>query len=336
MEKGAMRNGGSKRDRVFFTRHRSTLIMCAIGVIINVTYMLNSYLGNRHDFAQHLGGNPIDHLIIILLLPLFFSVGYLADRSRDARDRLEAVLERETYISNSLQAVFYPRIRQIKGYRLAARYRSVLQESELGGDNYDVFSLGTNRTAVVIADVSGKGLRAAVLGAFAKSVIRAYLHERSSLSTMAASISSAVYHEHGPDQFVTAFIGVLDEPSGAIHYVNAGHPGPLHVSTDKGVEILRAESMPLGIFADQEFVEGEVMLLPGDHLILYTDGLYELRAGREASPETIADEVGRLLPTDADTLAARAARQRRDPGRGHPPGRCRRAGPAAGPAGGPS
>src|SRR5659263_190037 len=77
---------------------------------------------------------------------------------------LEEVLARETNVSQSLQAVFYPRIKQIEGYQFAARYRSVLEESELGGDNYDVFSLGGDETVLAIADVSGKGLRAAILG----------------------------------------------------------------------------------------------------------------------------------------------------------------------------
>ena len=216
---------------------------------------------------------------------------------------LEEVLERETNVSQSLQEVFYPRIKQIEGYQFAARYRSVLEESELGGDNYDVFSLGGDETALAIVDVSGKGLQAAILGAFVKSVIRAYLRGSSVVSETAARISSAVYREHGPDLFVTAFIAVLDEPSGTVRFVNAGHPGPLHVSAERSVEVLRAASMPLGIFPEQEFVEGEVVLAPGDQLVLYTDGLYEIKGWDDASPEAVAGEVRKLLPADPDSLA---------------------------------
>src|SRR5450759_911729 len=216
---------------------------------------------------------------------------------------LEEVLERETNVSQSLQAVFYPRIKQIEGYQFAARYRSVLQESELGGDNYDVFSLGGDETALAIVDVSGKGLQAAILGAFVKSIIRAYLRGSSVVSETAARISSAVYREQGPDLFVTAFIAVLDEPSGTVRYVNAGHPGPLHVSAERSVEVLRAATMPLGIFPEQEFIEGEVMLAPGDYLVLYTDGLYEIKGWDDASPEAVAGEVRKLLPADSASLA---------------------------------
>src|SRR5450759_1958681 len=216
---------------------------------------------------------------------------------------LEKVLERETFVSQSLQAVFYPRIKQIEGYQFAARYRSVLEESELGGDNYDVFSLGGDETALAIVDVSGKGLQAAILGAFVKSIIRAYLRGSSVVSETAARISSAVYREHGPDLFVTAFIAVLDEPSGTVRYVNAGHPGPLHVSAERSVEVLRAATMPLGIFPEQEFIEGEVMLAPGDYLVLYTDGLYEIKGWDDASPEAVAGEVRKLLPADSASLA---------------------------------
>jgi PAS domain S-box-containing protein len=216
---------------------------------------------------------------------------------------LEEVLERETNVSQSLQAVFYPRIKQVEGYQFAARYKSVLEESELGGDNYDVFSLGGDETALAIADVSGKGLQAAILGAFVKSVIRAYLREGSVVSETAARISSAVYREHGPDLFVTAFIAVLDKPSGTVRYVNAGHPGPLRVSAGRSVEVLPTASMPLGILPEQEFVEVEVVLAPGDYLVLYTDGLYEIKGWDDASPEAVAGEVRKLLPADSDSLA---------------------------------
>lgn len=285
--------------------HRWAIILTAFGLVANIAYGLNSYLNKTPNFFNHLGGNLFDHMIIIFFLPLLFVIGFLADRSRFAQENLKKVLERETYISHSLQAVFYPQIKQIGGYQFAARYRSVLEESELGGDYYDVFSLGGNKTALTIADVSGKGLQAAMMGAFVKSVIRAYLRERPSLSETATRISSATYREHGPDIFVTAFIGVLDEPTGTMRYVNAGHPGPLHIATGKTVDILRAESMPLGIFQEQEFVGGEIVLAPGDYLVLYTDGLYEFRSGVEATPETIAQEVCKLLPADANTLAAR-------------------------------
>lgn len=298
-----MRIIGKERGRGFFAAHRSAILLTALGLAINIAYMINSYLSNAPEFFDHLGGNLFDHLIIILILPLLFAVGYLADRSRATQDRLEEVLERETYISHSLQAVFYPSIRQIEGYRFAARYRSVLEESELGGDYYDIFVLGDDRVALTITDVSGKGLQAAMMGAFVKSVIRAYLRESFSLSEAVTRISSAVYREHGTDLFVTAFIAVLDAPTGTVRYVNAGHPGPLHVSSSKEVRILHAESMPLGVFPEQEFVEGEIALAPGDYLVLYTDGLYEFRGGYQAMPETIAREVHGLLPSDVDTLA---------------------------------
>lgn len=120
-----------------------------------------------------------------------------------------------------------------------------------------------------------------------------------------ARLSSDINREYGADLFVTAFIGVLDEKSGTLHHVNAGHPGPLHVSTQRAVDILEAASMPLGIFPEQEFAEGEIVLEPGDFLVLYTDGLYESCCGTETTPETIAQKVRELLPTDADTLVGK-------------------------------
>ena len=298
-----MSDDGKRQKRAWFVRHKAVTLFTVLGLAVNIAYMLNSYLGDQSNFAQHLGDDLVDHVIIILILPLLFTVGYLADRSRASQRRLEKVLERETYISQSLQKVFYPRIRQIKGYELGTRYRSVLEESELGGEFYDVFSLGGNRNAVVMADVSGKGLQAAALGAFVKSAARAFLRETSGLPETVARISSATYHEHGTDIFVTAFIGVLHCLSGSLRYVNAGHPGPLHVKAGKAADVLYAESMPLGMFQKQEFVEGEIVLEPDDCLVLYTDGLYEFRNEVDAFPETIAHDVLGFLPADADTLA---------------------------------
>jgi sigma-B regulation protein RsbU (phosphoserine phosphatase) len=177
-----------------------------------------------------------------------------------------------------------------------------MKEAELGGDFYDVFSLGDGRTVIVMADVIGKGLRAAIMGAFTKFVIHAFLREGLGLSQTVERINSASNQEYGADLFVTAFIGVLDEKSGALKYVNAGHPGPLHVSTEEAVVLLEAASMPLGIFPEQEFAEGEIVLKPGEFLVLYTDGLYECLCEAEATPETIAREVREMLPTDVDTL----------------------------------
>lgn len=280
-------------------------MLTTLGLLINLAYVLNSYLAKTPNFFNHLGGNLFDHIIIILLLPLLFTIGFLSDRSRAVNENLKRVLERESFISLSLQAVFYPVITPIEGYELATRYRSILEESELGGDFYDVFPLPGGKDALIIADVSGKGLRAAMLGAFAKYIIRAYLRDTASLTETCARISSAIYRESGQDMFVTAFIGILDEQTGRMNYINAGHPGPVHVCKGETTELLRAVSMPLGIFPEQEFVEGRIVLEDGDFLILYTDGLYEFRRGEEAVPESIARQVLGLLPADADILAER-------------------------------
>lgn len=297
----------SKREpraaRTFFKTHKSAILLTALGLAINIAYILNSYLSNAPSFFRHLGGNPVDHVIIFFTLLMLFGLGYLADRNRASRETLKQVLERETFISNSLQSVFYPHIEDIDSYQFSASYLSVLKEAELGGDFYDVFSPGDGRTVIVLADVIGKGLNAAIMGAFTKFVIRAYSGEQLGLSESVARISSAANREYGgSDLFVTAFIGILDEKSGELVYVNAGHPGPLHVSADRVVDILEARSMPLGVFPEQDFAQGAISLEPGDFLILYTDGLYESLHGAEATPETIAGEVRELLPSDTDTL----------------------------------
>ena len=290
------------KERGFLQSHKMVIFLTVLGLAFEIAYTLNSYYSNTENFFHHLGGNLFDHLLIILIFPLLLVIGLYADRTRFTQNHLEELLEHETRISHLLQSVFYPQIMPIGGYQFFARYQPALDESELGGDFYDVFSLGDEKTVVTIADVSGKGLRSAIIGAFAKSLIRAYLLESRPVSEAAALISSAIHHEYDPDIFVTAFIGVLDERSGVLRYVNAGHPGPLFIPEGDTIEVLSAASMPLGVFFEQEFKEGEVSLAPGDSLVLYTDGLYEFRRGDDATPEALARDARLLLPADAETL----------------------------------
>ncbi len=88
----------------------------------------------------------------------------------------------------------------------------------MGGDFHDAFELAGEKSLLVMADVSGKGLRAAVLAASAKYTIHAHLRYTADLSEACARISSAIYQEHVQDMFVTAFIGVLDRKTGGLEY----------------------------------------------------------------------------------------------------------------------
>ncbi|MHB8779782.1 MAG: PP2C family protein-serine/threonine phosphatase [Candidatus Geothermincolia bacterium] len=301
------------KEESLFARYRMTAMFTAIGALANVAYMLNSYIAHRASFSEHLGNNLFDHAIILFLVPLLFVVGYLADRAGYDRLRMEKALERERGIARSLELVFFPQARGIEGYDLATRYESLFTESSLGGDFYDIFRAGRGKTAVIMADVSGKGLDASVMGAFSKSVTRAFLRGDGDLSQAAAMINRAIYRETSPDIFVTAFIGLLEQESGLLRFVNAGHPGAIHYVEGRHPDpIAYAEDPPLGVFLEQGFAEHQLTLRPGDALALYTDGLYEFR-NHPCSPEELAAEVDATHTEAADAIAQRML----DNGRSH-------------------
>ncbi len=286
-------------------RFKMTFVFSAIAIVMNIGYLAEHWIVHGTILWNHPGGDPIDHLLFVLILPLMLAVGYFWDRTRTAKKRVEQVLEEQTRVSRQLENVFYPRVRDIHGYRVAASFQSVRAESELGGDYYDVFSLGGGESALVMADVSGKGIEAATMAAFVKAAARAYIREERDLSVAASRISAAIQRERNPELFVTLFLARLHRESGRLLYVNAGHPGPLLFrGNGHGYfsRVLKTTSMPMGIFPGQKFRVEEVHMAPGDYLVLYTDGLYEFKH-QMRSPEELADLTEQLLPADVDDLA---------------------------------
>ena len=289
----------------FLTRFKMTLVFGAMGIVLNIGYLAQHFIEHGTITWNHAGGDPIDHLLFLLVLPLMLAVGYLWDRTRASKAKVEQVLEDQKRVARRLENVFYPRVHNIKGYRVAASFQSIRAESELGGDYYDVFSLGGGESALVIADVSGKGVQAATMAAFVKATARAYLREEGDLSVAASRISAAIHRERNPELFVTLFIARLRRESGRLLYVNAGHPGPLLFKEDADgftPRVLEATALPMGIFPEQEFRVEEISLEPGDYLVLYTDGLYEFKR-ESGSPEHLAALTREFLPAEVDDLA---------------------------------
>ncbi len=288
----------------FLGRFKMTLVFGVLGVVLNIAYMAQHYIQHNTIAWNHPGGDPVDHFLFLFILPLMLAVGYFWDRTRMSRARVEQFLQDQTRVSRQLEKVFYPRVRPIKGYRVAASFQSVRAESELGGDYYDVFSLGHGESALVMADVSGKGIEAATMAAFVKAAARAYLREERDLAIAASRLSAAIHRERNPDLFVTMFIARLHRESGRLSYVNAGHPGPLlfqAAGDGFAFRILAATGEPMGIFPEQAFQVRGIRLQPGDYLVLYTDGLYEFRRGMY-TPEELGLLTKQLLPSELEEL----------------------------------
>jgi sigma-B regulation protein RsbU (phosphoserine phosphatase) len=154
-------------------------------------------------------------------------------------------------------------------------YASMNPAKEIGGDFYDFYFINETTLAVVIADVSGKGIPAALFMVITKTLIRncsTCRHPKGIFET----VNNKLCDSNETGMFVTAFMGFYNIPTGKFTYVNAGHNPPLVKKHGKDFEFLTAKPcLILGWMEDASYTEHEIMLEPGDTLYLYTDGVTE-------------------------------------------------------------
>ena len=192
---------------------------------------------------------------------------------------------REHRVADMLSSAFLTDIPdELPGLALAANYRAGLEEAQVGGDYYDAFALPDGRVALVIADVSGKGLSAAVQTATVKYSLRAYATEAGAPGLVVTRLNRMLCSELAGlgDHFVTLFYAVFEPATGKLSWASAGHESVLIKRGSGGSSVLEATGPILGL-AEHAYAQETAMLAPGDSLVLYTDGLTEAR-----DPETHA------------------------------------------------
>jgi sigma-B regulation protein RsbU (phosphoserine phosphatase) len=153
---------------------------------------------------------------------------------------------------------------------------------EIGGDFYDFFLLGEDHLALTIADVSGKGIPAALFMAVSRTVLRSI----TGIDDMPARMAEAnrlLSADNTASMFVTMFHGVVDLATGILRYCNAGHNPPYLLRAGQGREMLKPTGAAFGLDADMPYRIDETVLQPGDALFLFTDGITECfdRKGEE-------------------------------------------------------
>jgi sigma-B regulation protein RsbU (phosphoserine phosphatase) len=145
---------------------------------------------------------------------------------------------------------------------------------EIGGDFYDYFLIDANRLAFTVADVSGKGIPAALFMAVSRTVMRS-ISGRSDLSAGISEANRLLATQNTACMFVTLFYGVLDLTSGVLRYCNAGHNPPYLLCAGGGRSALMATGIPIGITDQQCYRVAELVLDRGDTLFLFSDGIPE-------------------------------------------------------------
>jgi serine phosphatase RsbU (regulator of sigma subunit) len=186
----------------------------------------------------------------------------------------------ERHIADTLQRALLSLPDRVEGLAFAHAYRSASEAAFVGGDFYDLFEIERDLVGVLIGDVAGKGLDAAVLTQLLKNTVRAHALEKGgSPATILRLTNDIFFQVTSPDMFATAFFGVLDRSTGRLVYTNAGHTDAIIMRANGELVELPAESPLLGAFARRTFIQSEVDLKSNDLLLLYTDGVTEARSG---------------------------------------------------------
>jgi sigma-B regulation protein RsbU (phosphoserine phosphatase) len=197
----------------------------------------------------------------------------LSQRLREAYEEVDRELRAVADIQRSLLPRRMPAIPTLS---LAAHYQT---SQRAGGDYYDIFELPGGLWGLLIADVSGHGTPAAVLMAVTHSLAHSHTGPAMPPGALLAHVNRhlAERYTSSSDSFVTAFYGIFDPATRRLTYASAGHNPPrVKRCADGHLFLLQGRrGLPLGIDADQQYVEEVCQLVPGDELVLYTDGITE-------------------------------------------------------------
>jgi PAS domain S-box-containing protein len=235
------------------------------------------------------------------LLALFEDLGR---RAALALDNARLYEERSAVARTLQRSLLPPALPALPGMELAARYLPAGAGAEVGGDFYDCFATGGGDWALVIGDVCGKGAEAAAITALARYTLRAsVLHSRQP-RTVLTGLNEALVREDLDYRFCTVLYVSLTPRGGRVGAVvsTGGHPLPLLLRADGSVETAGRPGTLLGVLDAPEISEEEIVLEPGDALVLYTDGVVD--ASLESETERLQRFVGGLAGRDAETIAA--------------------------------
>jgi serine phosphatase RsbU (regulator of sigma subunit) len=220
-------------------------------------------------------------------------------------------VEQELALAWQIQASFLPHdLPHVPGWQLVATLKPAREAS---GDFYDVIPLPNGRFGILVADVSGKGMGAALYMALTRTLLRTYALQYHARPDYVFRVANRrILMDTDASMFVTVFYGILDPIAGELTYCNAGHNPPYLMSTqdERPVQELRRTGIPLGIFEGETWEQSVVQLAPGDVLVLYTDGVtdaqdeHEMPFGEERVLETARANLGRPARDVQDGLIA--------------------------------
>jgi serine phosphatase RsbU (regulator of sigma subunit) len=208
------------------------------------------------------------------LMLLFGCAAIIADLYRS---RTQQALERERTVADTLQRAFLSGWDALPYLHVGTAYLSSTREATIGGDLFDIHRIDDHRSLLLVADVSGKGLDAAVGTAQVKYSIRTLVEDYTDPAVVLGKFNRTyIRSQRDPSAFVSVFVGIFDDRDWSLRYSSAGH-SPAYVRRSDWVEQLPVTGPLLGIADDASFSSVNVAIYAGDTIVLATDGLTEAR-----------------------------------------------------------
>jgi phosphoserine phosphatase RsbU/P len=242
-----------------------------------------------------------------VLTPLASQVAVAVDNARlyEELRRKDARIQKELHIAQEIQHGLFPEeCPSGPGWEASAHFRPA---RELGGDLYDFYDIGQGLLGLAVGDVAGKGVPAALYGAFASGVVRARAFERRAPQDLMARVNRTLRRRGVEGLFCTLGYALFDFGASTVRIASSGLPYPLRFRTaTRSCEPLEVGGLPLGAFDDASYEELALDLAPGDVFVFHTDGVSDARSALgEYGAGRLASVVGRFATLSAPDLGDR-------------------------------
>ena len=250
---------------------RKCIMVSAYGDMDNIRHAMN---GGAFDFAT----KPIDLDDLQLTIDKAIEqINYIKSAQKEHAELVD--IQSDLSVAREIQQGILPRNFSLKTLPDADAvdiYASMDAAKDVGGDFYDLFPIDDHRVGFAIADVSGKGVPAAIFMAVSHTLIKATGIRDLASNECMETVNNILCNESVGSMFVTVFYGIYDLQTGAVDYTNAGHNPPYILRADGTVEMLKNDgNLVLGVVEDMKFTRQSLQLNPGDALVMYTDGVTE-------------------------------------------------------------
>ena len=255
------------------------VIALAFVGIIPISHRMTQHLASLTQGVRQLAGGNFRARVPVRSKDEFGALAGAFNQMAADLERHEALmvgqerLRRELELSRLIQTEMLPRgslrsgAAEISGLSIPA--------SQVGGDFFNYFVLPDGRLALLVGDVSGKGVSAALLMANIQATLRARLPHETDLASLADRLDRELDQNTPGGVYLTLFLAILETDGGILRYVNAGHNPQFVLRGSSGIAPMGSTGMPIALYAGHGYTESRVELAPGDLLFFYTDGLVE-------------------------------------------------------------